>query len=63
MAVKFPDRSRYFIRLTDEIHDIILKLLRKDKETRLGYKADFEEILAHLWFADIDIDSLVKKTL
>ena len=61
--IVFPDRKTYKIAYSDEIVDVISKLLRKDKSTRLGAKQDSQEILAHPWFADIDIDSLMKKTM
>ena len=38
-------------------------MLRKDKATRLGAKGDAEEILSHPWFADIDRETLLAKTI
>jgi hypothetical protein len=35
--------------------------LNKDQTKRLGTKADYSEIKAHPWFADIDFDKLYKK--
>ena len=61
--IVFPDRKTYKIQYSDEIVDVISKLLRKDKGTRLGAKDDAAEILAHPWFKEIDIDSLMKKTM
>ena len=38
--IVFPDRKTYKIAYSDEIVDVISKLLRKDKGTRLGAKQD-----------------------
>ncbi len=59
--VVFPDRKKYKIDYSDEIVDLILKLLDKDKSKRLGHKDDFFEVLSHPFFADIDIEGLEKK--
>jgi len=61
--VIFPDRTRYRIDYSDEIVDLIAKLLHKDKEQRLGFKGDGEEILAHPFFASLDIKGLYNKTV
>ena len=61
--IVFPDRKTYRISYTDEIVDLISKLLRKDKSARLGASGDAEEILQHPWFADIDRDTLLAKTI
>lgn len=53
--VIFPDRKKYKIDYSDEMMDIIGKLLDKDKTTRLGTKGDAEEILAHPFFKDINV--------
>ena len=53
--VIFPDRARYRIDYSDEIVDLIVKLLHKDKEQRLGYKGDGEEVLNHPFFASLNI--------
>jgi len=34
--VVFPDRKKYKIDFSDEVMDLIVKLLDKDKSTRLG---------------------------
>ena len=52
--VIFPDKNKYRIEYSDEIVDIICSMLCKDKEKRLGYKNDWEEVLGHPWFKDID---------
>ena len=54
--VVFPDRKKYRIDYSDELMDMVLKLLDKDKSTRLGARGDSEEILAHPFFASIDMD-------
>ena len=42
---------------------MINKLLCKDKTKRLGAKGDVDEILSHPFFADLDINKLLKKEL
>ena len=57
--VVFPDKRKYKIEYSDEFVDVVLKLLNKDKNERLGSKGDFEEILAHPFFAEYDKDKLL----
>ena len=56
--VVFPDRKKYRIDYSDELMDLVLKLLDKDKSTRLGAKGDADEILAHPFFSSINKDDL-----
>lgn len=41
---------------TDQLEDIIRKLLTKDKRMRLGAKGGYQEVLKHEWFKGIDLD-------
>ena len=59
--VVFPDRKKYKIEYSDQIVDLIVKLLEKDKTKRLGAQDDFAEILSHPVFAGIDIQKLEGK--
>jgi serine/threonine protein kinase len=59
--VIFPDRTRYRIEYTDEIVDLITALLAKDKQKRLGFKDDANEVLKHPFFKDLDIAKLERK--
>ena len=59
--VIFPDRTRYRIDYSDEIVDLIVNLLAKDKSKRLGYKDDGTEILKHPFFKDLDLEKLARK--
>lgn len=54
----FPDRAHYRIEYTDDLVDLISKLLKKDRTQRLGYKGGSEEVLAHKFFADLSISGL-----
>ena len=56
--VVFPDRKKYKIDFSDDIMDLICRLLDKDKSTRLGSKDDFVEILSHQYFSDLDVEAL-----
>jgi len=43
--------------------DLITRLLDKNPATRLGAANDYQDILNHSWFSDIDMDLLLKKKL
>jgi serum/glucocorticoid-regulated kinase 2 len=58
--VIFPDRTRYRIDYSDEIVDLIVNLLAKDKTKRLGYKDDGAEVLRHPFFKDLDLEKLAR---
>ena len=60
--VSFPDPQRHRITVSPEAQDLITKLLNKDRTQRLG-KNGIDEILAHPWFADLDINALLQKQL
>jgi serine/threonine protein kinase len=60
--VNFPDPIKHKIFVSTEAKDIILKLLDKNKRTRLGANG-IEEILSHPFFASIDIEALMQKKL
>ena len=59
--VVFPDKKKYKIDYSDEFVDIVLKLLDKNKQSRLGTATDFQEIIDHPFFADIDKEKLLKR--
>ena len=54
----FPDRNKYKIKFSDEIADLIVKLLERDTTKRLGAKDDFTEVLSHPVFKNISIEEL-----
>ena len=53
--VFFPDAKKHGIPMSDECKDFINRCLSKKPGDRLGTKGDIEEILAHPWFADLDV--------
>mmetsp|Transcript_7334 Transcript_7334/g.11491 ORF Transcript_7334/g.11491 Transcript_7334/m.11491 type:complete len:240 (+) Transcript_7334:1088-1807(+) len=59
--VIFPDRKKYKIDYSDEIMDLIIRLLDKDRSNRLGSKDDFVEVLDHPVFKGLDIQKLENK--
>jgi serum/glucocorticoid-regulated kinase 2 len=61
--VKFPDPVKHGIPMSDEARDLISTLLEKDPKKRLGYDGGIEEIIAHPWFREIDVDMLLNKQL
>ena len=53
--VVFPDKNKYRIEYSDEFADLVIKLLDKNKSTRLGSNGqDYKEILAHPFFNGLD---------
>ena len=52
----FPDKTKFKIEYSDEIMDLITKLLEKDKSKRLGSNGDWQEVLQHSIFNNIDLD-------
>jgi len=60
--VNFPDPVRHKITVSPEAQDLIVKLLDKNRKTRLGANG-IDEILNHPWFADIDQAKLIAKEL
>lgn len=60
--VNFPDPVKHKIAVSDDAKDLILRLLDKDKFTRLGANG-VEEVLGHRWFADLDMEALQAKKL
>ena len=62
--VVFPDKTRYRVDYSDEFTDIVMRLLDKNRETRLGSgPSDFQEIINHPFFADIDKEALLRREL
>mmetsp|Transcript_30795 Transcript_30795/g.27244 ORF Transcript_30795/g.27244 Transcript_30795/m.27244 type:complete len:161 (+) Transcript_30795:124-606(+) len=57
----FPNKKKYKIAYSDEVQDIICKLLAKKKSKRIGAIDDMEEILAHPWFSDLNIDDMLER--
>lgn len=55
--VIFPDRQQYRVDYSDELQDVVLKLLTKDRTERLGSHGGMHEILKHPFFKGVDIRS------
>ena len=51
----YPDRQHYSIEYSDLAVDFINKLLIKNRDKRLGALNDAAEVLAHPWFANVDV--------
>jgi serine/threonine protein kinase len=49
--------------MSDELKDLITRLLDKDPKTRLGSTTDADEVVNHAWFRDLDWEGLMKKTI
>ncbi len=59
----FPDPVRHKIEMSEDLKDLITRLLDRNPATRLGYSTDVKEILSHPFFQGIDFDALRKKEL
>ena len=59
--VVFPDKRKYKIEYSDDFVDIVLKLLNKEKDTRLGSNVDIDEIMRHPFFANINVRDLLER--
>ena len=61
--VFFPDAKKHGIAMSDNCKDFINKCLAKKPDSRIGSKNGVKDILAHPWFASIDQNALVNKTI
>lgn len=59
--VKFPDKKKHGIDMSDDAKDILSKLLEKNPDDRLGSDGGIEEVLSHPWFDAYDVDKLLNK--
>ena len=59
----FPDKRKYKIEYSDEFVDLVLKLLNKEKGQRLGSNGDVDEIMAHPFFASLNIKDLLDEKM
>lgn len=62
-AIKYPDPKKHGISVSENAKDLINKLLDKDMDERLGSKNDVDEVLAHPWFKDWDLDAILRKAI
>lgn len=60
--VIFPE-LRHNIPMSDELKDVISRLLDKNQSTRLGSNGDADEIVNHPWFYGFDWEKLMKREL
>ena len=49
--------------MSDELKDLIKKLLEKDPKQRLGCENDADDIVNHPWFADMDWEALMSRSM
>lgn len=61
--IRWPDQTKHGISVSALAQDLILSLLNRDRKERLGQKNDVEEILAHPFFAEINIKKLQQKVI
>lgn len=56
----YPTKACHGIQFSANAYDFISKCLEKDPAQRIR---TLDEVLKHKWFADIDIDKMMNKTL
>lgn len=61
--VKFPDPVKHKIAMSEEVKDLIGKMLCKDPKTRIGTVGGVDEIQEHPWFEGFDFDKLLNREL
>lgn len=61
-AVYFPDQQRHNIAMSENCKNFITRLLEKNPANRLGTKGGIEEVLAHPWFAEEDVEKILAQT-
>ena len=61
--LRWPDPVKHGISVSDNAKDLITKLLNKDRKSRLGQSDDVKEVLNHPFFANIDLDKLIKREI
>ena len=59
--LRWPDKEKHGISVSPEATDLITGLLQKDRMKRLGQQNDAEEVLAHPFFAGLDLEALQNK--
>lgn len=59
----FPNAERHGIPMTEELKDLIRKLLDRDQKKRLGSINDADDIVNHPWFADMNWEKLMAKEI
>ena len=62
-SLRFPNSSQYGINYSKGFTQIVRALLERDVTKRLGAKDDAKEILAHPYFADVDVEAYLNKTV
>ena len=61
--IVFPDPIKHKIYMSEELKDIITKLLDRNPASRLGSKQDIDEVKSHPFFKGIDWDALYNRAL
>lgn len=61
--VFFPDAKKHGIAMTPDCKDFINKCLSKNPAERLGTTGGLKEIISHPWFASINVEKLLSKSI
>lgn len=62
-AIIFPDPIKHKILMSNDLKDLIIKLLDRNAATRIGTKNDFVEIMSHPFFKGMDFEKLVAREM
>lgn len=49
--------------MSAEAKDLVSQLLNRNPKERIGSKGDAKEVLAHPFFADLDLDKVLKRDI
>lgn len=61
--IVFPDPVKHKIFMSEDLKDIITKLLDRNPASRLGSKQDLDEVKAHPFFKGMDWDALYNRRI
>ena len=61
--IRWPQKDKHGIEVSKDARDLISRMLEKNRKDRLGQHGDVEEILNHPWFAELDMDDILKKKI
>ena len=59
--IRWPEKAKHGIEVSAEAKDLISKMLCKDRKERLGQNKDYQEILEHPFFKDLNENDLLEK--
>lgn len=59
--LRFPDRKKFKLKYSDDFESVVTALLERDVSKRLGAKDGAKEVLAHPFFAGVNVQDYLDK--